>query len=78
MKKKELLELIQELQQKIALLEAQMSRKQDYEIFPSSVWTLPIDICPAGGAHEYPFPQNSTMPVPCKKCNQTTTYKITC
>lgn len=85
MKKKELYTLIQELQQKVALLEAQMYGKQDREITLPSVWPWsqpaisPIDLCTDGQHHEYPFPWHSTAPAPCKKCGkQAQTYTITC
>jgi hypothetical protein len=68
MKKKELLQLIKELQDKVALLEVQMSGKQDRPGYVPSVWTL--NTCPAGGVCEYPFPWHSISPAPCKKCNQ--------
>jgi hypothetical protein len=80
MKKKELLELIQELRQRIELLECQMQGKQDRVVNCPSVWTYsPVEPCLDGEPHDYPYYWYTSVPAPCKKCGRTANqYTITC
>jgi len=51
-----------------ALLKALGTAPQAPILIPT-MWTL--DVCPQGGAHEYPEAWWSISPAPCKKCGQT-------
>jgi len=73
MKKRELLQLIRDLENRVALLEIQLQSKQDRMVYAPSIWTLPIETCPAGGACEYPSIWHGTMPAPCNKCKRAPT-----
>lgn len=71
MKKKELLQLIRDLENRVAMLEIQLQGKQDRTIYVPSIWPSVIGGCSAGGACEYPSIWNGTMPAPCNKCGKT-------
>jgi hypothetical protein len=88
MKKKELLQLIQDLQKRVTQLEKSLSETHQVSdqlrpvgpgIFPEptifipSVWEY--DPC----VHEYPNPWMATIPPSCKKCGkQAPTWTVTC
>ena len=77
MKKKELLKLIRDLQERVIKLEE--SSKQQVWISPQPAWQPYIsypsiqsyDGCSDGGLHDYPTPWGATVPPTCKKCGKT-------
>lgn len=86
MKKKELLQLILDLQKRVSELEKSNSSQQFKvyppipEVFIPSVWT--VELCSDGGQHQYPFPWHGTVPPACTKCGKSSPasppYVVTC
>jgi hypothetical protein len=77
MKKKELLEMIRQLEKRVDELERKNTNTQFIppmpQVFIPSVWE--IDPC----VHEYPNPWMATIPPSCKKCGkQAPTWTVTC
>lgn len=80
MKKKELFDLIKNLENQVLILKSevdllkiQLQGKQDRPNYMPSVWpfaeTTP-DLCSDGGQHDYPNPWFATIPPSCKKCGK--------
>ena len=88
MTKKELLEIVVRLQDRVNELEKRLDEleKQPFisdpfrtpELIPAGP-PLGEDLCTDGGYHDYEFPWSATTPPSCKKCGkQAETFTITC
>jgi len=74
-----LIDLIKNLDRRIADLNIQQPAVVPQIPIPNNVPWISSYPCSAGGFHEYPFPWYATIPPCCKKCGrQAASFPITC
>ncbi len=82
MTKKDLMEMVIRLQDRISKLEdrIRMLENNGQTVSIPSIWTTDgTDTCIGGGPHDYPTPWFGTIPPNCRKCGkQGQSFTITC